>query len=56
MVESDPVNPFFDARTGIGKKWGVIFFEGALTATSESSQFENDSGEFFFILSAKTEL
>lgn len=49
------INPYFDARTGLGTKWGVIFFEGALTATSESSQF-NGQGDFSFILSAKTEL
>lgn len=49
------INPYFDARTGIGTKWGVIFFEGAVTGTSESSQFDG-AGDFFFILSAKTEL
>ncbi|WP_415063270.1 TorF family putative porin [Bdellovibrio sp.] len=49
------INPYFDARTGLGTKWGVIFFEGALTGTSESSQF-NGAGDYFFILSAKTEL
>ncbi|WII72788.1 TorF family putative porin [Bdellovibrio sp. 22V] len=51
----DTINPYFDARTGLGTKWGVIFFEGALTGTSESSQFHG-AGDFFFILSAKTEL
>nr|BFD60755.1 hypothetical protein CKG001_28620 [Bdellovibrio sp. CKG001] len=53
--EVDSINPYFDARTGLGRKWGVIFFEGALTGTSESSQF-NGAGDYFFILSAKTEL
>ncbi|WP_373998190.1 TorF family putative porin [Bdellovibrio bacteriovorus] len=51
----DEINPYFDARTGLGTKWGVIFFEGALTGTSESSQF-NGAGDLFFILSASTEL
>lgn len=51
----DTMNPYFDARAGLGTKWGVIFFEGALTGTSESSQF-NGAGDFFFILSASTEL
>jgi uncharacterized protein (TIGR02001 family) len=51
----DSINPYFDARTGIGTKWGPIFFEGAVTGTSESSQF-NGAGDFFFILSAKTDL
>lgn len=49
------INPYFDVRTGLGTKWSVIFLEGALTATSESSQF-NGAGDFFFILSASTEL
>lgn len=49
------INPYFDGRTGLGTKWGVIFFEGALTATSASSQF-NGQGDLFFILSASTEL
>ena len=48
-------NPYFDAKTAIGTKWSVIYFEGALTGTSESSQF-GGAGDFFFILSAKTDL
>ncbi|MFV8257555.1 TorF family putative porin [Bdellovibrio bacteriovorus] len=51
----ETINPYFDARTGLGTKWGVIFFEGALTATSESSQFDG-AGDYFFILSASTDL
>lgn len=49
------LNPYFDLRTGLGIKWGVLFLEGALTATSASSQF-NGRGDYFFILSATTEL
>lgn len=49
------INPYFDIRSGLGFSWGVLFLEGALTATSESSQF-NGRGDYFFILSAKTEL
>lgn len=49
------INPYFDLRTGLGTKWGPIFFEGAVTGTSESSQF-NGAGDVFFILSATTEL
>lgn len=52
---SNDFNPYFDGRTGIGKKWGVIFFEGSVTGTSESSQFHG-AGDVFFILSAKTGL
>lgn len=52
---SSSINPYFDLRTGLGTSWGVIFIEGALTGTSESSQF-NGAGDVFFILSAKTEL
>lgn len=48
-------SPYFDGRIGIGRKWGPIFFEGSVTGTSESSQFHG-AGDFFFILSAKTEL
>lgn len=48
-------NNYFDLKTGLGTKWGVLFFEGALTATSESSQF-NGRGDVFFILSAKKDL
>lgn len=51
----DSINPYFDARTGLGTKWSVIFIEGAVTGTSESSQF-NGAGDYFFILSASTEL
>ncbi len=51
----DSINSYFDGRTGLGTKWGVIFFEGAITATSESSQF-NGAGDVFFILSASTDL
>lgn len=49
------LNPYFDARTGLGTRWGEIFFEGALTATSASSEL-NGSGDVFAILSASTEL
>lgn len=52
---SNSYNPYFDAKTALGTKWGVIFFEGALTGTSASSQFDG-AGDFFFILSAKTDL
>lgn len=51
----DSISPYFDARTGLGFKWSVIFLEGALTGTSQSSQF-NGAGDFFFILSASTDL
>lgn len=53
--ELDTITPYFDGRTGLGTKWGVIFFEGALTGTSQSSQFHG-AGDFFFILSASTDL
>ena len=55
-VDRNSIKAYFDGRTGIGKRMGVIFLEGALTATSESSQFENGVGDVFFILSASTEL
>lgn len=53
-VDAASIKSYFDGRTALGTYWGVIFFEGALTATSESSQFHGD-GDLFFILSAKTE-
>jgi uncharacterized protein (TIGR02001 family) len=49
------LNPYFDGRTGLGTKLGEIFFEGALTATSASSDL-NGTGDVFVILSASTEL
>lgn len=51
----DDVKAYFDGRTGLGTKWGVVFIEGALSGTSESSQFQG-AGDFFFILSASTDL
>lgn len=45
---------YFDLRTGLGTKWTQIFFEGALTATSNSSQLHG-SGDLYFILSGTTE-
>jgi len=48
------LDPYFDFKTGLGTKWGVIFFEGSVTGTSASSDL-NGAGDFFFILSAKTE-
>jgi uncharacterized protein (TIGR02001 family) len=48
------IDPYFDFKTGLGTKLGVIFVEGSVTATSTPSQF-NGSGDTFFILSASTE-
>lgn len=55
MPQDESYNPYFDVRTGLGRKVGVIFVEGALTGTSESSQFHG-AGDFFFILTASTDL
>lgn len=53
--EVSTLNPYFDGRSGLGTKWGEIFFEGALSATSASSELHG-SGDTFFILSATTDL
>lgn len=49
------IKPYFDGKTGLGSNFGAIFLEGAITGTSESSQF-NGAGDFAFILSASKEL
>ncbi|MNT03854.1 putative bacterial protein [compost metagenome] len=49
------INPYFDLRTGIGTKAGVIFIQAAVSATSEPGQF-NGAGDIFLILSASTSL
>lgn len=54
-IDSDNLNNYFDFKSGLGTRWGALFFEGALTGTSESSQFDG-RGDFFFILSASTDL
>lgn len=46
---------YFDGRTGIGSKFGVIFLEGSITGTSASSDL-NGAGDVFAILSARTDL
>lgn len=51
----DNMKAYFDGRSGIGSKFGAIFLEGAVTATSASSDL-NGAGDVFFILSAKTDL
>ena len=48
------VDPYFDFRTGLGYKWGNIFLEGAVTATSAPGSL-NGTGDVFFILSASTD-
>ncbi|QDK38989.1 TorF family putative porin [Bdellovibrio sp. NC01] len=48
------VDPYFDFKTGLGTKWGPVFVEGSVTGTSASSDLDGQ-GDFFFILSAKTE-
>ncbi len=45
-------NAYFDLKTGLGNKWGPLFFQGSVTATSDPSQFDNGEGDLFFILSA----
>lgn len=54
-IDSQTLNNFFDFKSGLGTRWGALFFEGALTGTSESSQFDG-RGDTFFILSASTDL
>lgn len=54
-VDSVLYNPYFDARTAVGMTAAKIYLEGAVTATSESSQFTHGEGNVFFILSASTE-
>jgi hypothetical protein len=46
-------NTYFDLKTGIGNRWGPLFIEGSVTATSDPSQFDDGEGDLFFILSAK---
>lgn len=48
------LNPYFDFKTGLGTKWGPIFFEGSVTATSAAGDLDG-TGDVFFILSAKTD-
>ena len=48
------MNPYFDFKTGLGTKWGAIFFEGSLTATSAPGDLDG-TGDIYFILSAKTD-
>lgn len=49
------LTPYFDGWTALGVRWGTLLIEGAVTGTSNSSQF-NGRGEYFFILSAKKDL
>lgn len=53
-VSDAGINAYLDARTGLGTSWAQVFFEGSITGTSDASQF-NGAGDFFLILSAKTE-
>jgi uncharacterized protein (TIGR02001 family) len=50
---NDNFNAYFDARTGLGSKFSVIFLEGAVSATSSPDQFHG-AGDIFVILSAST--
>lgn len=53
MAQSDTFQNYFDVRSMLGIKPAAIFYQGGVTATSNSSQF-NGKGDAFVILSATT--
>lgn len=55
MLKADGFSNYFDVRTMLGYQvTSQIFVQGGLTATSSKDQF-NGAGDYFLILSARTE-